>query len=121
MPLGNALVGGPPLPDDYSRNFEQTDADIHSGGPSIKRQRVDSASNGQWISAPTSQRGTNFPAAPSQWRPPSNNSQASSSVKPDEILDDTLNAAQQGVSPFFQTATDEELRGLNQTLRRYKK
>ncbi|CAF1061326.1 unnamed protein product, partial [Didymodactylos carnosus] len=34
-----------------------------------------------------------------------------------ESLDETLEAAKKGISPFFQTATDEELRGLNRTLR----
>ena len=37
----------------------------------------------------------------------------------DESLDETLTAARHGVSPFFQTATDEEMRGFNQTFRVY--
>jgi hypothetical protein len=39
----------------------------------------------------------------------------------EESLDDTLMAARHGVSPFFQTATDEEMRGLNRTLRVFQK
>jgi len=39
----------------------------------------------------------------------------------DETFHDTLTSARYGVSPFFQTATDEEMRGFNQTLRVFQK
>ncbi|CAF4734474.1 unnamed protein product, partial [Rotaria magnacalcarata] len=62
------------------------------------------------------------PQAP-HWRPNTNESQPLSNPNgiTDESLDDTLTAARQGVSPFFQTATDEELRGLSRTLRVFQK
>lgn len=108
-----------PMLDDYSRNNGPPDFDSRGGGPPLKRSRTDAINDGHWASAPTDRRGGgggNFQSQPPHWRPNPNNSQTV-----DESLDDTLTAAQHGVSPFFQTATDEEIRGLNRTLRVFQK
>lgn len=112
--------------DDYSRNNIPADFDPRGmGGPAVKRARVDVFNDGHWENAPTDRRGGGgFPPIPSQvphWRPNSNESQSNSNQLVKESLDDTLTAARHGVSPFFQTATDEELRGLSQTLRVFQK
>ncbi|CAF1231236.1 unnamed protein product [Adineta steineri] len=121
--------------DDYSRGGGPPDFDNRGGGsggggggggggPSIKRQRLDILNDGHWASAPTDRRGNNFQSNPSQpphWRPNPNDLQSNSGNMVDETLDDTLAAARHGVSPFFQTATDEEMRGFNQTLRVFQK
>lgn len=100
--------------DDYPRN----DFDPREGGSSNKRPRVDAFNEGHWASAPTDRRpgaGGGFPPQTGQmppWRPNANNPM-------EESLDETLTAARHGISPFFQTATDEEMRGFNQQFRVY--
>lgn len=116
--------------DDYSRNMQPTDFDSRGGGavggPATKRQRLDLFNDGHWANAPTERRGGNYqpmlPQGP-PWRQTNNDSQPipNTNTIVEESLDDTLTAARQGVSPFFQTATDEELRGLNRTLRVFQK
>jgi hypothetical protein len=85
---------------------------------------MDVLNDGHWANAPTDRRGNSFSSMPSQgphWRPNINDLQSNSGNNVDETLDDTLTAARHGVSPFFQTATDEEMRGFNQTLRVFQK
>lgn len=109
--------------DDYSRNNGPPDFDSRSGGPAMKRPRLDVHNDGHWANAPTDRRGGgNFQSQP-HWRQNPNDSQSLSNPnnQVDESLDDTLAAARHGVSPFFQTATDEEMRGLNRTLRVFQK
>ena len=107
--------------DDYSRSGGPPDFDVRSGGPSNKRPRLDPLNDGHWANAPTDRRGG--PQVP-HWRQ-NNNNDSQSLSNPNNIveesLDDTLTAARHGVSPFFQTATDEEMRGLNRTLRVFQK
>jgi hypothetical protein len=108
--------------DDYSRGGGPPDFDNRgSGGPPMKRQRHDALNDGHWANAPTDRRGNNFQSMPPQvphWRQNNNDLQSNSRNMVDETLDDTLTAAS---SPFFQTATDEEIRGFNQTLRVFQK
>lgn len=98
--------------EDYSRN----------SGPAPKRQRTDPMGAGHWASAPTDRRsGGNS----------SMNSRRHNNNDDDFIDDDnqnfdgtsneSMNAARHGVSAFFQTATDEEMRGFNQSLRVFQK
>lgn len=116
--MSNFPRGPPPAFDDYSRNAHQTDYDPREGGPSMKRPRVDAFNEGHWASAPTDRRPGptgGFQPQTGQmppWRPNVNN-------PIEESLDETLTAARHGISPFFQTATDEEMRGFNQTFRVY--
>ena len=110
--------------DDYSRGSGPPDFDNRGSGPPMKRQRLDVLNDGHWANAPTDRRGNNFQSMPSQaphWRQNTNDLQSNSGNIVDETLDDTLTAARHGVSPFFQTATDEEIRGFNQTLRVFQK
>jgi hypothetical protein len=112
--------------DDYSRNGGPPDFNSRSGGPLLKRQRLDALNDGHWANAPTDRRGGGFQSQSPQvpyWRQNNNDSQLLSNPNNmvDESLDDTLTAARHGVSPFFQTATDEEMRGLNRTLRVFQK
>ena len=110
--------------DDYTRSSGTLDFDSRVGGPLVKRPRFDVLSDGHWANAPTDRRGGGFQSMSSQvphWRQNNIDSQSSSNNIVDESLDDTLTAARYGVSPFFQTATDEELRGLNRTLRGFQK
>jgi hypothetical protein len=115
--------------DDYSRNGGgQPDYDSRGNGPLIKRPRLDVLNDGHWANAPTDRRGGTggFQSMPPQaphWRQNNNDSQLLSNPNNmvEESLDDTLTAARHGVSPFFQTATDEEMRGLNRTLRVFQK
>ena len=107
--------------DDYSRSGGPPDFDTRGGGPSIKRQRLDVLNDGHWANAPTDRRGGGFQSMPPQaphWRQNNNDSQSLSNPNNivEESLDDTLTAARHGVSPFFQTATDEEMRGFNQNI-----
>jgi len=104
--------GGPPPPPDF---------DFRGEGPLLKRPRLDILNDGHWANAPTDRRGGGFQSQPPQiphWRQNNNDSQ---SLIVEESLDDTLTAARHGVSPFFQTATDEEMRGFNRTLRVFQK
>jgi hypothetical protein len=110
--------------DDYSRGGGPSEFDTRSGGPPMKRARLDILNDGHWANAPTDRRGTGFSSIPPQapyWRQNNNDLQSNSGNTVDETLDDTLTAARHGVSPFFQTATDEEMRGFNQTLRVFQK
>jgi hypothetical protein len=114
--------------DDYSRGGGPPDFDVRSSGPSNKRARLDALNDGHWANAPTDRRGGGFQSQPPQaphWRQNNNNDSQSLSNPNhhivEESLDDTLTAARHGVSPFFQTATDEEMRGLNRTLRVFQK
>jgi hypothetical protein len=110
--------------DDYPRGGGPPDFDPRSGnGPQAKRQRLD-LNDGHWASAPTDRRGAGFPPVSSQaphWRQNNNDIQPNSGNMVDESLDDTLTAARHGVSPFFQTATDEEMRGFNRTMSVFQK
>jgi len=110
--------------DDYSRVGGPPEFDTRGGGPPMKRQRLDVLNDGHWANAPTDRRGPGFSSISSQaphWRQNPNDLQSNSGNTVDETLDDTLTAARHGVSPFFQTATDEEMRGFNQTLRVFQK
>ncbi|CAF4689241.1 unnamed protein product, partial [Rotaria sp. Silwood2] len=94
--------------------------------PPIKRPRLDVFNDGHWANAPTDRRGGGFQNIPPQmphWRQNNNDAPSlpTANAIVEESLDDTLTAARQGVSPFFQTATDEELRGLTRTLRVFQK
>ncbi|CAF4693904.1 unnamed protein product, partial [Rotaria sp. Silwood1] len=118
--------GVPSILDDYSRNSVPSDYDTRGGGgPPMKRQRHDVFNDGHWANAPTDRRGMGYSSIPpsqaSHWRQHTNELPASANNILDETLGDTLTAAQQGVSPFFQTATDEEIRGFNQTLKIFQK
>ncbi|CAF4362274.1 unnamed protein product [Rotaria socialis] len=121
QPSGNFSHGASSMHDDYSRNNGPSDFDARGGGgPPMKRPRHDVLVDGHWSNAPTDRRGIGFSPMPPQgshWRQHTNDMPTSSSNILDETLGETLTAAQQGVSPFFQNATDEELRGFNQTLR----
>ena len=112
--------------DDYGRNGGAADFEPRNGGPASKRQRVD-GNDGHWASAPLDRRGggggggPGFHSNPSQMahrRGNANGGQAPSNpmAMADESLDETITAARHGVSPFFQTATDEEMRGFNRTM-----
>jgi hypothetical protein len=108
--------------DDYSRG--PPDFDNRGGGPPMKRPRMDALNDGHWANAPTDRRGPSFSSMPPQgphWRQNMNDLQSNSGNTVDETLDDTLTAARHGVSPFFQNATDEEMRGFNQTLKVFQK
>ncbi|CAF2505828.1 unnamed protein product [Rotaria sp. Silwood2] len=124
-PPANFSHGVPSMLDDYPRNSGSSDYDTRAGGPPMKRLRHDVFNDGHWANAPTERRGTNFSSIPqnqaSHWRQSTNELPASANTILDETLGDTLTAAQQGVSPFFQTASDEEIRGFNQTLRIFQK
>lgn len=113
--------------DDYPRGGPP-EYDNRGGGPPMKRARLDVLNDGHWANAPTDRRGGGggggFPSMPQQpphWRQNNNDQQGNHGNNQGEILDDTLTAARHGVSPFFQTATDEEIRGFNQTLRVFQK
>lgn len=102
-----------------------SDYDPRSGsGPANKRPRIDNFNDGHWASAPTDRHGggggggNGYAPAP-QWRgnPNDHQSMGNPNGMVDDSLDETLTAARHGVSPFFQTATDEEMRGLSRTLR----
>ena len=107
--------------DDYARGGGGggPDFDSRNGGPANKRQRIDALNDGHWANAPTDRRGGGFQSMGQQgphWRPNNNNNN-----NDPQALDETLTAARHGVSPFFQTATDEELKGLSRTLRVFQK
>ncbi|CAF1401173.1 unnamed protein product [Rotaria sordida] len=126
-PLPNFPRGPSSMLDDYSRSSIPLDFDSRGGGPPMKRPRLDVFNDGHWANAPTDRRGGGFQSIPPSqiphWRQNNNDSPSLSNTNPivEESLDDTLTAARHGVSPFFQTATDEELRGLNRTLRVFQK
>lgn len=111
--------------DDYSRGGGPPEFDNRgTGGPPMKRARHDVFNDGHWANAPTDRRGPNFSnmsSQPPHWRQNPNDFQPNPNNPIDETLDDTLTVAHQGVSAFFQTATDEEMRGFNQTLRVFHK
>jgi hypothetical protein len=126
----------PPIHDDYSRASGAADYDSRNAGPANKRQRVDMFNDGHWASAPTDRHGGgggnggggggNYQSSPSQMshrrgNPNDSQSLSNANAMVDESLDQTLTAARHGVSPFFQTATDEEMRGFNRTLRVFQK
>lgn len=100
------------MSDDYSRS---------NGPPPMKRTRMDTTNDGHWASAPTDRRGggPGFPPMPPHLLPWRQN--MNSGLPVDEIFDDTMSAARQDVSAFFQTATDEEVRGYNQSLKVFQK
>lgn len=121
---GNYPHGTSSIGDDYPRNNGSGDYDSRGSGPPSKRSRVDVFNEGHWANAPTDRRNASFSSIPSQgshWRQHTNEIPPSSAAILDETLGETLTAAQQGVSPFFQTASDEELRGFNQTLKSIQK
>lgn len=102
----------------------QSEYDPRNGsGPANKRARVDAFNDGHWASAPTDRRGGDGFAPMPQWRGNPNEPpmMGNPNGMVDDALDDTLTAARYGVSPFFQTATDEEMRGFNRTLRNFPK
>ena len=106
--------------DDYSRSGGPPEFDNRGGGPPMKRQRLDGLTAGHWANAPTDRRGPGSSSMPSQaphWRQNTNDLQSNSGNTVDETLDDTLTAARHGVSPFFQTATDEEMRGIESNIK----
>jgi len=117
-PSTNFPRGPPAMLDDYSRTGGSSDFDSRGGGPLLKRPRLDVFNDGHWANAPTDRRG---PSQIPHWRQNNNDSSLNPNNIVEESLDDTLTAARQGVSPFFQTATDEEMRGLNRTLRVFQK
>ena len=115
--------------DDYSRGGPP-DYDNRGAGPPMKRARLDVLNDGHWANAPTDRRGGGggggggFAPMPPQaphWRQNNNDFQGNLGNNAGESFDDTLTAARHGVSPFFQTATDEEMRGFNQSLRGFQK
>lgn len=125
-PPPNFSRGPPSTLDDYSRGGGPPDFDPRSGGsgPPNKRPRVDPLNDGHWANAPTDRQGPGFPPVPPQaphWRQNPNDPQSNSRNMVDDSLDETLTAARHGVSPFFQTATDEEMRGFNRTMRVFQK
>ena len=104
--------------DDYARSGGAHDFDSRGNGPPMKRPRLDALHDGHWANAPADRRGGGgggFPSIPPQgshWRENNHDSHLFSNPNSmaEESLDDTLSAARHGVSPFFQTATDDEIR-----------
>ena len=101
------------MPDEYGRNNRGMDFHPRNTGPSSKRQRIDRSSEGHWEGAPTDRPGSG-PMSMGHQRNNNNNNNNGS-------MDDFLTASRNNVSAFFQTATDEEMRGYNQTLRVFQK